>query len=359
MDREKYKKLLHSIFMPGTLTMEERNKRYQPIIDFLQTEIPPSLYRYRSCGELSFGAFSEDQLWFSKPKVMNDDFDALISYDEEIINRQITENFQQVLQIATAIRNGEVVPEPIKRVLPQMETVEKNILQTPTDDIQTRLAEGEQVFQKRAKTDLPPLSTLIQDNIKIACFSESIESALMWGHYADNSRGFAIAYDFRNFQYPKCNSPLLSGEDFNLFPVVYSDERFDATEYISWLWQQKMFHEINGFTEDQKALFKKLFPCPDDFMATKIILHKSNEWAPEKEWRMIYSSLRSDIQNQEYSFGIKKPVAIYLGRRIKPINQKILLSIAKEKAIPVYKMELAPNTYALKPKLIQGDQDNH
>lgn len=77
MDREKYKKLLHSIFMPGTLTMEERNKRYQPIIDFLQTEIPPSLYRYRSCGELSFGAFSEDQLWFSKPKVMNDDFDAL------------------------------------------------------------------------------------------------------------------------------------------------------------------------------------------------------------------------------------------------------------------------------------------
>lgn len=94
-------------------------------------------------------------------------------------------------------------------------------------------------------------------------------------------------------------------------------------------------------------------------MATKIILHKSNEWAPEKEWRMIYSSLRSDIQNQEYSFGIKKPVAIYLGRRIKPINQKILLSIAKEKAIPVYKMELAPNTYALKPKLIQGDQDNH
>lgn len=80
MDRENYKKLLHSISVPGALPAEEKSKRYKPIIDFLQTEIPSALYRYRSCGELSFGAFSEDQLWFSKPKVMNDDFDALISY---------------------------------------------------------------------------------------------------------------------------------------------------------------------------------------------------------------------------------------------------------------------------------------
>ena len=362
MDRENYKKLLHSISVPGALPVEEKNKRYKPIIDFLQTEIPSSLYRYRSCGELFFDAFSEDQLWFSKPKVMNDDFDALISYDEEVINRQITENFQRAFQVVNAIKSGEIVPELIKRVLPQMQTIEKNILHTSADDIQTRFAEGKQAFQKYAQAELPPLSTLIQDKIKIACFSESIESALMWGHYADNSRGFALAYDFRDFQYPNCskyNSPCLKGGAFNLFPVVYSDERFDATEYVSWLWQQNMIHEINGFTEEQKAILKELLPCPDDFMATKIVLHKSNEWAPEKEWRMTFFCLSSDIQNQEYSFGIKKPVAIYLGRKIRPINQKILLSIAKEKDIPVYKMELAPNTYTLKPKLIQGDQGNH
>ena len=85
MDREKYKKLLHSISVPGALPTEEKSNRYKPIIDFLQAEIPSSLYRYRSCDELSFGAFSEDQLWFSKPKAMNDDFDALISYDEEVM----------------------------------------------------------------------------------------------------------------------------------------------------------------------------------------------------------------------------------------------------------------------------------
>lgn len=358
MDRENYKKLLHSISVPGALPAEEKSKRYKPIIDFLQTEIPSALYRYRSCGELSFGAFSEDQLWFSKPKVMNDDFDALISYDGEAINRQITENFQRAFQVVNAIKNGEIVPELIKQVLPQMQTIEKNILQTSADDIQTRFAEGEQAFQKYAQAELPPLSTLIQDKIKIACFSESIESALMWGYYTDNSSGFALAYDFRDFQYPNCskyNSPCLNGGAFNLFPVIYSDERFDATEYVSWLWQQNMIHEINGFTEEQKAILKELLPCPDDFMATKIVLHKSNEWASEKEWRMTFFCLDSDIQNQEHSFGIKKPVAIYLGRKIKPINQKKLLSIAKEKNIPVYKMELAPNTYALKPKLIQGD----
>src|SRR5699024_10359065 len=133
----------------------------------------------RSSDLLSFDAFSDDQLWFSKPKVMNDDFDALISYDEEVINRQITENFQRAFQVVNAIKNGEIVPELIKRVLPQMQTIEKNILHTSADDIQTRFAEGKQAFQKYAQAELPPLSTLIQDKIKIACFSESIESALM------------------------------------------------------------------------------------------------------------------------------------------------------------------------------------
>lgn len=362
MDKEKYEELLHNVCVPANLPNQEKSERYNPLIKFLQANIPPTLYRYRSCGELSFDAFAQDQLWFSKPKVMNDDFDALISYDAVAINRQITEGFQKALHFTHDIKSGGPVPQPIKQALPQMETVEKNILQTSEDDIQTRFTEGEQVFQKQVQTDLPPLSTLIQDNIKIACFSESIESSLMWGHYADNSCGFALAYDFQNFQFPNCNktnSPCSSGGGFQLFPVVYGDTRFDATKYVCWLWQHQMFQRIDGFTQEQKMFLKEQLPCPDEFMATKIVLHKSNEWAPEKEWRMTFFCMDPDIYNQEYSFAIKRPVAIYLGRKIKPINQKILLSIAKEKGIPVYKMNLLPNTYALIPKLIQDVHDYH
>lgn len=160
MDRENYKKLLHSISVPGALPVEEKNKRYKPIIDFLQTEIPSSLYRYRSCGELSFDAFSEDQLWFSKPKVMNDDFDALISYDEEVIKRQITENFQRAFQIVNAIRSGEIVgeivPEPIKQVLPQMETVEKTSCKLRQVIFKLVLQKGNNFFKKMQKRSCLP-----------------------------------------------------------------------------------------------------------------------------------------------------------------------------------------------------------
>ena len=45
----------------------------------------------------------------------------------------------------------------------------------------------------------------------------------------------------------------------------------------------------------------------------------------------------------------KKPVAVYLGRKISSINEKIIKDIAREKGIECYKMELNQSqTYKLK-----------
>ena len=76
-------------------------------------------------------------------------------------------------------------------------------------------------------------------------------------------------------------------------------------------------------------------------MVTKISLHKSKEWEREAEWRLFCSSLNDqEFTNAKHGYCIKKPTAIYLGRRIKPINEKILRKLAEEKEIPVYKMKL-------------------
>lgn len=360
MDSKKYKELLHSVSVPSSSVTEEKSTRYKPLVDFLQTEIPSKLYRYRSCGELSFDAFAQDRIWFSKAKEMNDDFDALISYDAQTINKQLTEVLQRVLQFTNAIRSGGSIPEQISQIVPQMKAIAEGIQSASETDVQTRFEFGASSLREYVQSKLTPLSELLQDNIKIACFSESIASASMWGHYADNSRGFALAYDFRDFKYPNCcknNSPCSHG-GFQLFPVVYNDTRFDATEYISWLLQQLLIQGLNCCTNEQKAILREKVPCPDEFMASKIVLHKSSEWASEREWRMTYICLNPDIQSQEHSFGIKKPVAIYLGRKIKPINEKILLFIAKEKDVPVYKMEIDTKTYTLRPKLVQDGQSN-
>ncbi|MDE7430640.1 MAG: hypothetical protein K2N34_01790, partial [Lachnospiraceae bacterium] len=71
-------------------------------------------------------------------------------------------------------------------------------------------------------------------------------------------------------------------------------------------------------------------------MLSKIAIHKSLEWKPEKEWRLFYTNTNPQSVNEVHSFMHKKPVAVYLGRKISAINEKILKDIAKEKGIECY-----------------------
>lgn len=86
-----------------------------------------------------------------------------------------------------------------------------------------------------------------------------------------------------------------------------------------------------------KQWVARILPCPDEFMPRKVALIKSKEWAYEKEWRLFYQ-LSKGYDPEQHSCIKYKPSAIYLGRNISDINQKILVDIAKEKDLPVYRM---------------------
>jgi len=84
------------------------------------------------------------------------------------------------------------------------------------------------------------------------------------------------------------------------------------------------------------GLMPYLNPCPDQSMVTKIMLHKSLEWKAEREWRVICSSSDPTFQAAEHAFFVKKPTALYLGRRMKAGDRNLLIDIAKNKKLPVY-----------------------
>lgn len=54
---------------------------------------------------------------------------------------------------------------------------------------------------------------------------------------------------------------------------------------------------------------------------------------------MFYLTDNTLLANEEHSCVIQKPSGVYLGRKISKINQKIIVDMAKEKGIPVYKMD--------------------
>ena len=43
------------------------------------------------------------------------------------------------------------------------------------------------------------LAKMLQQSIRIACFSEVHDSPIMWGHYADSGKGFCVKYKIKPF----------------------------------------------------------------------------------------------------------------------------------------------------------------
>ena len=173
----------------------------------------------------------------------------------------------------------------------------------------------------------------IREHTKIVCLSESIKSPLMWAHYADNHKGFAIGYDFRNNEITQCsNCPNRSCTDIKLgiiYPVIYSDKRYNATEYGQWIVQQQL-NRIIGIPSEEFY--------NDAFLFTKAALYKSNDWSYENEWRITCSTPNPAVEQKDRYPIKKRPIAIYFGSQIPDFYRKILMYIADEKGIPKYQM---------------------
>ena len=316
---------------PARLPYEEINKFYQPIADFLQAETPEKLYRFRQCNERSIAAFDQDQLWFSPENKMNDDFDALLHFVKERIKSELktfieSEQFTRGIQSIGQGTDGFSVTH---NFLPPeiIEATRQNI------------AQMDQVSMDAAKKQF---------------------YNLFMDHYADSSCGFALAYDFRDNGYTMCNSCMTrnlcpSNKSCLLAQVIYDDVCFNATQYAIWLFQQnviqKMLLDQNAFSLYKS--FQNIIPCPDLFMPTKILLHKASAWGHESEWRLTCSCNSAEFIQEEFSWAKKKPTAVYLGRKISPIHEKILRHITVKKNIPVYKMQIREDesTYKLYPQI--------
>jgi len=113
-------------------------------------------------------------------------------------------------------------------------------------------------------------------------------------------------------------------KNVGLFPVVYSEERFDISDYIAY-----EFLRILGIQAKM----------PDMSASIKNALWKSDIWAYEKEWRMIDSTPR-DITDDKASAIHYKPVAIYYGRHMNGDDKKRLHEVAMDKGIKEYEMYL-------------------
>ena len=286
---------------------------------------------------------------------MNDDFDARLYYDKKRIEKWLKSFLigDGMLKVVEEFITMEQLPREIVNIIPNAKYFLdwlKKIPKTCIRDISNSLIQD---LLLNLDTELEKITEIVQQKTKFACFTQKIYSDMMWGQYSDNATGFALEYELGNkatVNYKGSNeNTCVRG---NLFPVMYDNQRLDTTTYVVYLFQIRVFQEMAqkvGIGYDSELL-DKIVPCPDEFMVTKLAIKKSTDWKAEKEWRMFYTTNDPLLSGQEYSCVIQKPSGIYLGRKISKINQKIIVDMAKEKAIPVCKMNFNENSRKYKLK---------
>ena len=327
--RDEFENIIESIKIGPNTPKEEVDRQFLPVIQFIRKNVPEQLYKFRGCAEYSIDAFEKDELWLSKAAFFNDLHDSLLFFDKNAILDSIEKMFS----------SGAVSPmiDAIKQ------------MQFPNADLQKQATEMFSALDTKQLTEIvwqsvPGFSQWldqcfafakdgIRERTKMVCLSESIKSPLMWAHYADNHKGFAIGYDFRNNEITQCsNCPNRSCTNIKLgtiYPMIYSDKRYDATRYGQWIVQQQI-NRIIGFPTEEFY--------DDSFLLTKAALHKSNDWSYENEWRIICSTPNLAVEQKERYPIKKKPIAIYFGSQIPDFYRKMLMHIADEKGIPRYQM---------------------
>ena len=160
------------------------------------------------------------------------------------------------------------------------------------------------------------------------CLSETPSSILMWSHYAMNHTGFCVEYDFNN----------LSAENH------YILEHLEKVNYTDQLPSLPLASLIQVMRKKLDPTFKKDPKITEATTETCVeaILTKNSVWNYEKEWRLIFLK-----QDPELPPKIPCASKIVLGADISDSNKTLLLSLAREKNLPVFQAYLIPDRYAI------------
>lgn len=265
---------------------------------------PHSLFRFRPVTEGSLDELENNFMYFSSADHYDDPFDTFMKTD-----------IPGLLKMAESIKSDTSgILSIIKKRFPEFD---KKALKKDGLKLSPTFPSAEDIIKLRQNMQIDTYSV---------CFCESVRNESSWMKYADNHKGFVLEYEFtEDFVEELWNYKVLSA---NLFPIYYSDKKFDATDYAA--------HELLLFlTRPTPAVYNELrrFMCWEN---TKLSLIKNKCHKYDKEWRLIpaFRLCSRDVIR-------KKPQSVTIGLRTSKYTERTIIEAAKIAGISkFYKMEI-------------------
>ena len=352
-----YRKRLQNLLSHKWLVPSDTPEEKEEILTSLRSKISKiSLYQYRPCSKHTLYDFAKGQHTLVNPTLFNDPFDALPKCDSNAIKAGFNNlNVDDLKEFITILRTRNFTDDEIKRVgsnndveiLRQISKLSDDILE---QQIYSRFAELKEQLISNTLSFCGNKITDLRNSLRIACFSETYASTIMWGHYADSGKGFCVKYSCTPFFYlsfcHQCKKISTNCQEkglLSLLPVIYSSQRMDCTHIIS-----AHFHNwvaaLLGLPTDWSK-----YDCLDSI---KTSCYKSDSWRYEHEWRLILDNAKN-LPNY-FSISLFPIEALYLGPYITQEDKNFLLAIAANikttsgKSLPVYQMSVNWDVHAYK-----------
>lgn len=311
--KDEYKEKMFSVNRFDVKLEEARRIKFK--------NIPPSLFKYRQVNDFSFDNLINDTVRVTKASEFNDPYDCAlqVSY-EKVINEKMKESFlKNIPEIfkkhginyehdeIDGVRNLSFkdllifIFSKVPNLNGDLEKIEK---------CATQIYDNSRVIHEEYNKSM---LGKFQEGTLISCFSEDVNSILMWSHYAYNHTGFCIEYDFT-----QCDENDVLTRD--LYPVNYTKKLFDIADYVQENDVNKLFTTYSAIT-------------------------KSDEWNYENEWRLVLTYGK----DKAVSFNLEavKPTAIYLGAKINEEDRKTVIDISRRKGLRVFQMKLSSTEFKL------------
>lgn len=285
---------------------------------------PKFLYRYRGVDSKTLEALRTNRMYFSSANYYDDPFDTFLQIDLERIKKEIDIFLNDNTQIHNFIsflkeENNSGLNEALG--IKDLSIIDENtVKKLVTDQTVNNFIYSMGEFRNIIKKDTWSV-----------CFSENGFNETLWLKYAKQHTGFVLIYDLGADdkllcgKQNKCHDCRIFKLGTPLYPIYYSDEKYDATDYTKFILSQ-MFEEkfpANGFFN--KLLSKNYNPT---WEREKITLIKKKCHMYDEEWRMIISYKMKPPIMREWI-----PSGVILGLKMDLNEENLVVNLAKQAGI--------------------------
>lgn len=272
---------------------------------------PKHLCRFRSVTEHSLQQLNENKLFFSSANYYDDPFDTYFYI-----------NIKQLKSIYEQLRN--ILDEGNSDFINQLHMLASAIGLNPEGFVSSLSSSSLDFSSLKAK--FSDVRSYIQRGLFSVCFCENPYNETLWLKYAANYTGFAQVYDMEShstFMCGKedvCKNCTFAEIRPNIYPVYYSDNRYDATRYamgvmvLDWIKGQS-----NTALEPlYQRVLSSLMWEPERISLIKKSCHEFDQ-----EWRMIHP-----IMSAQRPCIKMMPSKVIIGLRTPDYESRLIVSAA-------------------------------